>query len=286
MTCRYLICALAWLAAACSPRADYAEINALEREYRAAGLLRSDRDPPGIWVDNRQLARNFREIMFYDEYDFEDGAYVARRTPKLLHKWSGPVTYRLAGETITNEDRAHLQQVVSRVRRASGLEISPDEEDPTILMLLLTRHERNALGRALARRDGENAFNKDLRADLGETLCAAYPLEDPESGVESGYIIVIPAELRGLWRRGCIEEEFGQAFGPSADFADARPSVFNDDEEFALLTAHDELLLRILYDPRLRTGMTETEGMPIVKQIIAELRREVASKGDARDGRK
>ncbi|WP_372802367.1 DUF2927 domain-containing protein, partial [Paracoccus seriniphilus] len=45
----------------------------------------------------------------------------------------------------------------------------------------------------------------------------------------------------------------------------------NDDEEFALLTRHDELLLQILYDPRLRPGMTAAEATPIVRSIATEL---------------
>ena len=45
------------------------------------------------------------------------------------------------------------------------------------------------------------------------------------------------------------------------------PSIFNDDEEFALLTQQDELMLRMLYDPRLRPGMTETEARPIVETL-------------------
>ncbi len=56
-----------------------------------------------------------------------------------------------------------------------------------------------------------------------------------------------------------------------SDSPTARPSIFNDDEEFALLTRHDELLLRILYDRRLQPGMTKAQAVPIVRQIAAEL---------------
>ena len=59
--------------------------------------------------------------------------------------------------------------------------------------------------------------------------------------------------------------------GLANDSPAARPSVFNDDEEFALLTRHDELLLRMLYDPRLRPGMTEAEARPIITDIATEL---------------
>ncbi len=36
------------------------------------------------------------------------------------------------------------------------------------------------------------------------------------------------------------------------------------------LTEADKILLRTLYDPRLKPGMTKAEAMPIARQIIAE----------------
>ncbi|MEO0831451.1 MAG: DUF2927 domain-containing protein, partial [Pseudomonadota bacterium] len=62
-----------------------------------------------------------------------------------------------------------------------------------------------------------------------------------------------------------------QGLGLANDSPVARPSIFNDDEEFALLTTHDEFLLRMLYDNRLKAGMTETEARPIAARIAAEL---------------
>ena len=57
-------------------------------------------------------------------------------------------------------------------------------------------------------------------------------------------------------RQSCIEEELAQGMGLSNDSRDARPSIFNDDEEFGVLTRHDELLLRMLYSDSLRCGMS------------------------------
>ena len=62
-----------------------------------------------------------------------------------------------------------------------------------------------------------------------------------------------------------------QGLGLSNDSPAARPSIFNDDNEFALLTRHDELLLQILYDERLPLGATPSEARPIVNIIASEL---------------
>ncbi|MGK7754127.1 DUF2927 domain-containing protein [Roseovarius sp. C03] len=48
----------------------------------------------------------------------------------------------------------------------------------------------------------------------------------------------------------------------------ARPSIFNDDEEFALLTTHDEMLLEALYNPALNPGMGLEEARPILRRLF------------------
>ena len=70
-------------------------------------------------------------------------------------------------------------------------------------------------------------------------------------------------------RRSCVHEELAQGLGLANDSPYARPSIFNDDDEFALLTAHDEILLRLLYHPDLTPGMTPDQARPIVARILA-----------------
>jgi len=67
-----------------------------------------------------------------------------------------------------------------------------------------------------------------------------------------------------------IHEEVSQGLGLANDSPSARPSIFNDDDEFALLTTHDEQLLSILYDPRLSPGMTAGQARETVRKIATE----------------
>jgi hypothetical protein len=82
---------------------------------------------------------------------------------------------------------------------------------------------------------------------------------------------VIRAEHPDLLRLSCLHEEIAQGLGLANDSPTARPSIFNDDEEFALLTRQDELMLRMLYNPALRPGMTEAQARPIVESLAARL---------------
>ena len=49
-----------------------------------------------------------------------------------------------------------------------------------------------------------------------------------------------------------VHRYFAQALGLPNDSPTVRPTIFNDDEEFALLTVQDEMMLKILYNPALR----------------------------------
>ena len=90
-------------------------------------------------------------------------------------------------------------------------------------------------------------------------------------------LAIIRAEHPTFMRLSCVHEELAQGLGLSNDSPLARPSIFNDDEEFATLTSHDELLLKMLYDPRLKSGMSLPEARPTIKQIAAELTGETNS---------
>ena len=82
---------------------------------------------------------------------------------------------------------------------------------------------------------------------------------------------MIRAEHPDLLRLSCLHEEIAQGLGLANDSPRARPSIFNDDEEYALLTRQDELMLRILYSPELRPGMSLAEAEPIVRMLAARL---------------
>ncbi|WP_150122244.1 DUF2927 domain-containing protein, partial [Sulfitobacter sp. HI0129] len=92
-----------------------------------------------------------------------------------------------------------------------------------------------------------------------------------DPNVYTAAVAVIRTENPDLLRLSCIHEELAQGLGLANDSPAARPSIFNDDDEFALLTRHDELLLKMLYDPRLRPGMSAIEAAPFTRVIAREL---------------
>ena len=119
-----------------------------------------------------------------------------------------------------------------------------------------------------------------LRDTPLDTFCTAYAFSDPaQPSVYSAVIVLIRAEHPPLTRLSCVQEEMAQAMGLPNDSPEARPSLFNDTFEFALLTEHDAILLRMLYDPRLRPGMTADEVRPLLPAIAADAM--AAQRGEA-----
>jgi len=259
---------------------------AFARHYRGVearlvgdGLLRTDggrRDAP---FDAATLAANFERIALFDEYALSDGRFVARETPSTLRRWDAPVRLQPhfgASVAVAQRarDRAALETYASRLSRVTGHPIRVVSNDGNFHVLYLDRDEQRAAG-GLARRilpGIDDATVREIETMPRSILCAVYAFsEGGGRPVFVAAIAIIRHEHPDLLRRSCVHEEIAQGLGLPNDSPAARPSIFNDDDEFALLTPHDELLLRMLYDDRLEVGMTPALARDTVRQIAAEL---------------
>jgi hypothetical protein len=104
-----------------------------------------------------------------------------------------------------------------------------------------------------------------------DTYCQVLTSTVEATSTYARAVAVIPSEHPDLMRLACIHEELAQSLGLPNDSNAAHPSIFNDDQEFALLTKQDEYMLRILYNPALHPGMSETEARPIVQTLASRL---------------
>ena len=258
--------------AGCAGRhsADY--FARLEAELRAEGKLRTDVAPADAPYSTAELAVNFERIAFHHEVSVQHRGSKNNWETNPLKRWRGPLNYALRGSAVTPEDRAEVARLVQRVAAATGLEIAEVTEDWNFLILITAEDERESYAAELARLDPGIAATFDLWWRTRRLICVANdPFSNKDGRRLSDGLVAIGAEVGGLLRRACLHEEIVQSLGLANDHPEVRPSIFNDDGEFALLTAHDEDLLRILYDPRLRPGMTAEAAMPVVRRLASEM---------------
>ena len=159
---------------------------------------------------------------------------------------------------------------MGRIAGLTGLEISETETGWNFLILITTPEEHEEFSAVLAQLLPATAKTFDLWRKTPRLICVAHNLfsgENPNVIVTG--LVSIGSETGGMLRRACLHEEIVQTLGLANDHPEVRPSIFNDDGEFALLTEHDEQLLRILYDPRLEPGMSAAQAMPVVERIVA-----------------
>jgi len=250
----------------------------IEDRLVSRGLLRVDGGGPDTPFTDTQLARNFVRIALFDEYVSDGGILRARATASNLSRWSGPVRMSVEfGDTIPADqrlsDRIEVAKYANRLARVTGHPITMSNANPNFYVMFLNEGDR--LGsEARLRQMVPGIAPSSMRAILdlpSNQLCIVVAFSEAGKSTYSKAIAVIRGEHPDLLRKSCIHEELAQGLGLPNDSPAARPSIFNDDEEFGLLTTHDEMLLRMLYDPRLRNGMDAAEAAPIVRQIATEL---------------
>jgi hypothetical protein len=242
------------------------------------GGLRYETAPSDAPFGNADLALNFERIALRYEADVNLPGGDDNAAETRLRRWEVPIRWRVAGEGAGRADRAEVAGLFERIAAATGHDIAEAASDGSVnfLVLITEPREREAASAMLGALSPALAETFDLWRTSENVICAGVLASTvPGSAEISVAFVFIGAEVGGALRRACIEEEIAQAMGLPNDHPAARPSIFNDDQEFAVLTEHDAWLLRILYDPRLRPGMTAEEARAAVRAILADIRPEV-----------
>ncbi len=251
----------------------------VQEDLLAQGLLRTDGGGVDTPFTDQMLARNFERIALAEEYTRGAGLQPSSGALGDIKKWTIPVRVGVTfGNSLSEEgqarDRAELARYTNRLARVSGHPISMVSTQPNFHVLVMGEDDKDQLRATLDRiAPGMEASSRAIFLNLPRSIhCLVVAFAD--SSASSAYrqaVALVRTEHPDLTRRACYHEELAQGLGLANDDRNARPSIFNDDEEFALLTNHDELLLKILYDPRLSPGMTADEARPLVRSIAQEL---------------
>ncbi|MES2543014.1 MAG: DUF2927 domain-containing protein [Pseudomonadota bacterium] len=241
------------------------------------GMLRTD---PGadIPVRAERLTENFLRIALFQEFTRSRSGITRAETASPLTRWNVPVRVAVRfGASVPADkqatDRARIASYLARLSQITGHPIGLTDAAPNFWVYVVSEDEREALGPELdSLRIGIAPDVIQAVTRMGQTTyCNVFAISGSESHLHRHAVAVIRAENPDLLRLSCFHEEIAQGLGLPNDSPRARPSIFNDDEEFALLTDQDEHMLRILYSPELRPGMTADEARPVVESLARRL---------------
>ncbi len=95
--------------------------------------------------------------------------------------------------------------------------------------------------------------------------------------------VILPADADEFSFYDCAYEELLQALGIINDDNSVPWTMFNDDVQMGFFDVYDQYLVNILYDPRVRPGMTKDEVDKLLPQVLPTVRAWVTN-GNPRKG--
>jgi len=212
--------------------------------------------PPTI--SNADLARDVLDLAF---------ALESGRALEQFSRFEAPVTVSVQGKAPPSMG-PDLDRLLARLRREAGIDISRvGGGEAGITLVAVPRDE--------------------IRRHLPQAACFVVPnvssLQDYLSARNSRRVswtsvtrrervaIFLPADAAPQELRDCLHEEIAQALGPLNDLYRLGDSVFNDDNVHTVLTGYDMTVLRVFYDPALRSGMRRDEIAARLPSILARV---------------
>ena len=187
-------------------------------------------------------------------------------------------THTAAGPDQAQEQA--LLDLLARISTVSGLTIRESDDvpdraaarQPDLLLFFGGRNEHRIAG--------TYALDKPIAGSADEPFgtCFVRPVVDFENGViEQAIVFIDTSGSERLFRR-CLDEELLQALGlfrdlpPGIDY-----SVFVDLDGARQATLHDYVMLRLLYDDRIRPRMPAAAARATAETILEQVKADVLS---------
>ena len=209
-----------------------------------------------------RLVETFGRVAF--EFRFHQPA------SKQVDKWVGPIRIRIVGDGAYVR-RPAVENHAALLASLTGLEFTvstlPGEDDNLIIYFVPQAEFIN-----IVYDRGEDVLR--LMDFAFKSNCFAH------TGSPDGEILdavaFIALENSEEFIASCIVSLLTSSLGFTGDSDLIRPSIFNDkDAGRTELSMNDKILVRTLYDDRIKPGMARDEAMVVARKVITELHAKV-----------
>jgi len=219
-----------------------------------------------------EIKDGFFKIAFRAELQFGQPAGVIR-------KFDGPVRIFVVNRGAP-ERRAELAKIVADIRAHVDhldVAVTDDRQAANFFVTLLRRRDlartiRSYYGTHKAR-DIERALKPECLSGIGKD--SSFRILRAEA--------LLPVDTGDFAFYDCAYEELLQGLGVINDDNSVPWTMFNDDVQMGFFDVYDQYLVNILYDPRLRAGMTPDQVRALLPEILPTVRAWVASAHPPRD---
>ena len=251
----------------------------LEERKTSLGLLRQDGGGVDTPFDVDDIVEAFGQLAFYNEYDIDKNKLLPNSNAVSLAKWktNTNILVRFGTSIDKNQKEKDLLEIKGLIRNLSEItnhKIEFSQQNENMYVVIANQEEiKELIGEIGLTRPEFDPTRIPIITQLPKDIhCMAMTSmsSEPNAAISSA-MVIIRSELPEIMRRACFHEEIAQSLGLTNDSHFARPSIFNDDDEFATLTKFDGILLQILYDHRLYSGVSKKEASQLIKQIANDI---------------
>ncbi len=210
---------------------------------------------------DREITDGFFRITFGAEY------HLAGRVDRI-RKYDVPVRV-FAGGVNRPARKAQLAKVVADIaRRIAHLDIAMAETSDVANVLVTLVRDRD-LFRTIKSFYGEERA-REIRKSLDPQCLSGFRKSETFEIEHSDVILTV--DNGDFTFLDCAYEELLQSLGPINDTSSVPWTMFNDKVSMGFFDIYDQYLLNILYDPRIKAGMTIAEVQAVLPEVLADVR--------------
>jgi len=245
--------------------------------FALAAIALASAGAPALAAENSAIASRQRaEKKSFTDAEIIDGFFktafgaefhLAGRVDRI-RKYNGPV--RVFAQGANRPDRkAQLAKVVAdiaRLVRHLDIALAGTADDANVVVTLVRDRD---LFRTIQRFYGDERA-REIRRSL-DPQCLSGFRKNEGSEIEHSDVI-LPVDKGDFVFLDCAYEELLQSLGPINDTNALPWTMFNDKVSMGFFDVYDQYLLNILYDPRVKAGMTIEEVKAVLPEVLADVR--------------
>ena len=238
--------------------------------WASAASLPAFADTPNIAARQRAEKKTFTDAQITDGFfktAFGAEYHLAGRVDRI-RKYDGPV--RVYVDSNGRADRkAQLSGVITDISRlVQHLDIAIAETHDNANVNVRLVRDRD-LHRTIVTAYGTERAN-EIRASLDPQCLSGFRKNEQYQIEHSDVILTV--DNGDFVFLDCAYEEVLQSLGPINDTDSVPWTMFNDDVQMGFFDIYDQYLLNILYDPRIKAGMTVAEARAVLPAVLADVR--------------
>jgi len=235
---------------------------------------------PAIASRQRTEKKSFTDAEIVDGFfktAFGAEYHLAGRVDRI-RKFDEPV--RVFAETDRADRKAQLARVVADIgKHVQHLDIAMADSSEAANVRVKMVRDRD-LYRTIASFYGAEKA-REIRTSLDPQCLSGFRKNDQFEIEHSDVILTV--DVGDFTFLDCAYEEVLQSLGPINDTSSVPWTMFNDNVSMGYFDVYDQYILNLLYDPRIKAGMTVPEVREVLPDVLADVRAWVKRVNDLKE---